>query len=88
VEPYQQKVSKLRQLNSGTLGKEIAKCLDNHNLTLVQKYESHDLKHVLLNYQMTAEDEIRMQAFMVGNGNYSIPSFAILFFGVILLPDL
>ena len=37
---------------------------------------------------MTAEDEIRMQAFMVGNGNYSIPSFTILFFGVILLPDL
>ena len=33
MEPYQQKVSKLRQLNSGTLGKEIAKCLDNHNLT-------------------------------------------------------
>ena len=37
---------------------------------------------------MTAEDEIRMQAFMVGNGNYSIPSFAILIFGAILLPEL
>jgi hypothetical protein len=88
MEPYKRKVSDLRKLENGTLGKEIAKCLDNHNLTLVPKYESHDLKHVLLNYQMTAEDEIRMQAFMVGNGNYSIPSFAILIFGAILLPDL
>lgn len=88
MEPYEQKVSELRNLEKGTLGKEIAKCLDKHNLTLVPKYESHDLKHVLLNYQMTAEDEIRMQAFMVGNGNYSIPSFAILIFGAILLPDL
>ena len=88
MEPYKRKVSELRKLENGTLGKEIAECLDNHNLTLVPKYESHDLKHVLLDYQMTAEDEIRMQAFMVGNGNYSIPSFAILTFGAILLPEL
>lgn len=88
MEPYEQKVSELRKLENGTLGKEIAECLDKHNLTLVPKYESHDLKHVLLNYKMTTEDEIRMQAFMIGNGNYSIPSFAILIFGAILLPDL
>lgn len=36
---------------------------------------------------MTPVDEIRMQAFMLGNGNYTIPCFAILLFGVILLPD-
>ncbi|AOW20731.1 hypothetical protein LPB138_08590 [Urechidicola croceus] len=88
MEPYKEKVSELRKFKNGTLGKEIADCLDNHNLTLVPKYESHDLKHVLLDYKMTAEDEIRMQAFMVGNGNHSIPSFAILLFGAILLPDL
>lgn len=88
MESYNEKVSELRKLENGTLGKEIADCLDEHHLTLVPKYESHDLKHVLLDYKMTAEDEIRMQAFMVGNGNYSLPSFSILFFGAILLPDL
>ena len=88
LEPYKEKVSELRKLEHGTLGKEIANCLDQHELTLVPAYESHDLKHVLLDYKMTAEDEIRMQAFMIGNGNYSIPSFAILIFGVVLLPDL
>lgn len=88
MDKYHKQVTKLRNLEKGTLGKEIANCLDNHNLTLVPKYESHDLKHVLLDYKMTAEDEIRMQAFMVGNGNYSIPSFTILTFGAILLPDL
>ena len=35
---------------------------------------------------MTPVDEIRMQAFMLGNGNYTIPCFAILTFGAILLP--
>jgi hypothetical protein len=88
MDRYHTQVDELRELEKGTLGKEIATCLDNHKLTLVPKYESHDLKHVLLDYKMTAEDEIRMQAFMIGNRNYSIPSFTIFFFGAILLPDL
>ena len=88
MELYNQKVSKLRDLQNGMLGKEIADYLDNYKLTLVPNYESHDLKHVLLDYKMTAEDEIRMQAFMLGNGNYTISCFAIFSFGAILLPDL
>ncbi|MBC6992831.1 hypothetical protein QWY85_04255 [Neolewinella lacunae] len=88
MDKYYQQVDELRKLKNGTLGKEIAICLDNHKLNLVPNYESHDLKHVLLGYKMTAEDEIRMQAFMIGNGNFSIPSFTILFFGALLLPDL
>ncbi|HYE55154.1 MAG TPA: hypothetical protein VD996_09935 [Chitinophagaceae bacterium] len=50
----------------GTLGKDIADCLQKHRLRLVPKFESHDLKHVVLNFQMTPADEIRMQAFMMG----------------------
>jgi hypothetical protein len=88
MDKYYLQVDKLRKLENGTLGKEIADCLDSHNLTLVPKYESHDLKHVLLGFKMNAEDEIKMQAFMIGNGNYSIPSFTIFFFGALLLPDL
>lgn len=88
IKPYKQKVSVLRKLDNGTLGKEIATCLDSYNLNLVPKFESHDLKHVLFAFKMTPEDEIRMQAFMIGNGNYSIPSFSIFIFGAILLPEL
>ena len=88
MKPYKEKVTFLRTLEEETLGKEIANCLDSYNLNLVPKFESHDLKHVLLAYKMTPEDEIRMQAFMIGNGNYSIPSFSIMIFGAILLPDL
>lgn len=85
---YEKQVEELKLLEKGTLGREIANCLEEHNLKLVPKFESHDLKHVLLDYKMTPEDEIRMQAFMIGNGNYSVVSFAIFFFGVLLLPDL
>jgi ubiquinone biosynthesis protein Coq4 len=56
-------------------------------LGLVPKYESHDLKHVLLDFKMTPEDEIRMQAFMLGNGNITLPCIVILVFGAIFIPD-
>ena len=81
------KVEELDKLEEGTLGKEIAKCLKENNLSLVPNYESHDLKHSLLNFKMTPLDEIRMQAFMIGNGNWSIPSLAIFIYGAILLPS-
>lgn len=80
------KVEALNKLAEGTLGKEIAQCLKEHQLNLVPGYESHDLKHVLLGYEMTPLDEIRMQAFMLGNGNWSIPSLTIFLYGAILLP--
>lgn len=85
---YEQKVRRLQELPEGTLGKDIANCLQKNKLRLVPNYESHDLKHVLLDFKMTPVGEIRMQAFMLGNGNYSIPSFAIFLFGAFLLPDL
>lgn len=85
---YEQKMSELEQLPEGTLGNDIAACLKRNRLRLVPGYESHDLKHVLLNYKMTPADEIRMQAFMLGNGNYTIASISIFLFGAILLPDL
>ncbi|MEN5231570.1 hypothetical protein [Sphingobacterium faecium] len=72
----------------GTLGQDIAKCLEENKLRLVPNYESHDLKHVLLDFKMTPVDEVRMQAFMLGNGNYSVPSIMIFIFGFMLLPDL
>lgn len=85
---YEQKTKELKALPEGTLGKEIADCLERNGLRLVPKFESHDLKHVLLDFKMTPVDEIRLQAFMLGNGNYSIASFAIFIFGALLLPEL
>lgn len=83
---YEEQVANLRKLPNGTLGREIANCLDLNGLKLVPGFESHDLKHTLLGYQMTPVDEIRLQSFMIGNGNISIPSIVIFTFGFLLLP--
>jgi hypothetical protein len=86
--PYEQKARELQAMPTGTVGHDIGNCLRENGLRLVPNYESHDLKHILLDYRMTPVDEIRLQAFMLGNGNYTIPSFAIFIFGALLLPDL
>ena len=85
-ENLRQKVEDLEQMEEGTLGREIARCLREYHLGLVPNYENHDLKHILLDFRMTPLDEIRMQAFMLGNSNWSVPSLGIFIFGAILLP--
>jgi len=79
-------LKELEKYAKGTVGKAIADCLNQNNLAFVPHFENHDLKHVLLNFKMTPLDEIRLQAFMIGNGNLSIPSVAIFIFGFILMP--
>ncbi|AHJ97317.1 hypothetical protein Hsw_1722 [Hymenobacter swuensis DY53] len=84
--PYHRKVAALGQLPAGTVGKELADCLLARQLTLIPGFESHDLKHVVLNYELEPLGEIRLQAFMLGNGNWTLPSLIIFLFGLLLLP--
>lgn len=85
--PYHQKVTSLSSMPAGTVGKELATCLLARNLTLVPGFESHDLKHMLLDYELEPLGEIRLQAFMLGNGNWTLPSLSIFLFGLLLLPQ-
>jgi hypothetical protein len=85
--PYQQKVAALSQLPKGTVGQSLAECLLARELTLVPGFESHDLKHVVLAYELEPVGEIRLQAFMLGNGNWTLPSILIFLFGLVLLPQ-
>ncbi|UOQ71341.1 hypothetical protein [Hymenobacter cellulosilyticus] len=83
---YHQQVQALGQLPPGTVGRELAQGLLARRLTLVPGFESHDLKHVVLDYAMEPLGEIRLQAFMLGNGNWTLPSVTIFLFGLLLLP--
>ena len=77
----------LQGLPLGTVGRGMADLLRQHNLQLIPRYETHDLKHVLLRYDMTPEDELKLKAFMLGNGDYSFRCFALLSFAL-LTPEL
>jgi ubiquinone biosynthesis protein Coq4 len=70
---YAEKLNNLKNMPEGTVGKAIADLLQKNQLKLIPRFECHDLKHVLLGYGMNAEDELKMQAFLLGNGNFSLP---------------
>ena len=76
----------LHQLPAGTLGRGVADLLLAHGLELIPRYESHDLKHVLLGYAMTPLDELKLKAFMLGNGDRSISSLGLGLLGL-LMPE-
>ncbi|MEJ8843887.1 hypothetical protein WG954_15960 [Lacibacter sp. H375] len=76
------KLNHLRTLQFGTVGKAIADLLDKRQYRLIPKFENHDLKHIVLEYEMTMQDEIRMQAYLVGNGNLTLPCLTFLSLGL------
>ncbi|WP_345125659.1 hypothetical protein [Hymenobacter antarcticus] len=76
----------LEQLPVGTLGRGVADILRENHLQLIPHYENHDLKHVLLGYAMTPEDELKLKAFILGNGDWSITCVGFLLLAV-LTPD-
>lgn len=77
----------LQVLPAGTLGRDVAEKLAEHNFQLIPHYEDHDLKHLLLGYDMTPEDELNMKAFILGNGDWSFACLIFLSFAI-LTPEL
>ncbi|WP_299901424.1 hypothetical protein [uncultured Aquimarina sp.] len=79
-------LKELALLPEGTIGNDVFKMLNSLNLKIIPKFEEHDMKHIILGYSMSPIDEIRMQAYLFGNGNYSI--FCLLFLASgILFPE-
>lgn len=74
---HDKKLQSLRELPQNSIGKDISILLDDQKLQLIPKFENHDLKHLILGYGMTSQEEIKMQVYLLGNGNYSI--YSILF---------
>lgn len=76
------KLNHLRTLKLGTVGREVADMLDSKKYRLIPKFENHDLKHIVLEYEMTMEDEIKMQAYLIGNGNFTFPCLIFFSLGI------
>ncbi len=69
-----------------TLGKDVYLFLKANNMELLPHFETHDVKHVLLDYGINDVDEAKMQFFFLGNGTYSIPVLSATSFCLFLLP--
>lgn len=69
--PWKVSLEKLKKFPKATLGNDLAQFLEKENLSLMPKFESHDVYHVLFKYKTTVIDEARMQFFLMGNRKYS-----------------
>jgi len=76
-------LKELSELPTGTIGNDIFKMLNSANLKIIPKFEEHDMKHIILGYSMSPIDEIRMQAYLFGNGNNTICCLLFLASGLI-----
>lgn len=74
----------LRNCPENSVGKSIVNMLNENNLDVIPFFENHDLKHLVLGYGMTSVEEIRMQAFLFGNGNRSFSCILFLLSGILL----
>ena len=86
-EKWQHSAHDLRQLPDGSVGREMIRRLDKAGFTLHPGYELHDVKHTLLDYSFSPEDEVCMQVWFMGNRNYSLPVLGTVAYGIVSMPD-
>lgn len=82
-----QKMAYLRSLPACTIGHDLARMLDSKGLTLIPGFAKHDLDHLILGYGMDPEEELCMQAYLIGNGRWQLQVFLFLS-SAVLLPGL
>jgi ubiquinone biosynthesis protein Coq4 len=80
-------VNQLREMPSGTVGQQMAMFLTSNNFSLLSGYETHDVKHVLLDYAPNEAGEAAMQYFFLGNRDYSLPVIITIAITLLIMPE-
>jgi ubiquinone biosynthesis protein Coq4 len=77
----------LKHYEPNTLGYQLYQFLEEKNIDLMPKHESHDLFHVITGYDISGIEECRLQFFLLGNGKCSIYLLLSLAMAIILFPE-
>lgn len=85
--PFPYTIKELEKMPSGTVGRDLAEFTKIKGIQLLKDYERHDMKHLLLGFDVTEKDEICMQSFMLGNGRISFPVLITVLFGLTFAPE-
>ncbi|SEP66031.1 Coq4 family protein [Flavobacterium urocaniciphilum] len=72
--------------DTNSLGYQLGSFLLNHNYSIQEKLEEHDVYHVLTNTGITVLNEIEMQFYLLGNGKRSPFVFIVISTGIVFYP--
>lgn len=69
---WQQTTSSLLQCEAGSLGRALGHFLVANNISLLPRFEDHDVFHVILGYNTSVPGESEMQFCLLGSGKRSL----------------
>jgi ubiquinone biosynthesis protein Coq4 len=78
----------LLKFHPDTFGYALGNHMKTNKLDFIQGFEEHDMKHLLLGYEVTVPSEIRLSAFEFGAGSRSFMTLGVFLFGIPLALDL
>lgn len=85
--PWSTSFEELEEMSEDSWGYQLRAYLQERGLRYLPKYQQHDALHILLEYDTSPLHEVRLQAFMVGNGSSSFAGHILYRIGQALLPE-
>ncbi len=86
-DPWPYELEDLALMSDDSWGRELHRFLRSRDLGYLPKYEEHDAYHALLGYGTTVTEELKLQAFMFGNGSATVAGRVLLAIGAIMFPS-
>lgn len=76
-----------RRMPENSMGKKLICYMDQHRIPFKPNLVRHDLKHILLGYEMRMPDELRIHAFLFGNRCYNAMGIIYLAICMLFVPE-
>lgn len=80
-------IENLKSYKANSLGENLCNFLQREGFDLMEKHETHDVFHVLGDYNTKIENEIAMQCFLFGNGKRTLYMGLSIGIGFLLIPE-
>jgi|GEM_PF-2015452 len=86
--PWKYTFQECSKMDKDSLGYSLYTYLSENNLTFKPNLIRHDMKHILLNYEMKMEDELKLNAFLIGNKSNNLVGYIYLITCLFFIPEM
>ncbi len=81
-------ISTYKAMPTNSLGLLYFNYLKQHNISFKPNLIRHDMKHILLGYEMEMPDELKIHAFLIGNKSYNLMGIFYLMICLLFVPEI